>query len=805
MRISQNWLHDYINFSFTPEELSDRLSMLGVEIEGTENLGAKYENIVVGKVLDRQRHPHADRLSVCSVSVGTSTLQIVCGAPNVAAGQKVAVGLSGASIPKNQHDPEGKPFVLSNVKIRGVDSFGMICSAYELDLGDDSDGILVLDPKAKAGMPLAAFLGLDDVVLDIEITANRPDLLSHFGVAREIGALTGKLPKLPVVKLKESRELAGNFIRVVIHDRENCKRFAVRAIRNVKIGPSPKWMQDRLVAIGLRPRNNVVDVTNYVMYECGQPLHAFDYNLIEGGVLHIRQAKHSVSMKTLDGKERTAPAGAVMVCDARKEISIAGIMGGANTEINDSTTDIILESAYWNPSSIRRTRKALMLTTDASQRFERGADPNATDFALHRAAQLIAELSGGTVLRGTVDDYKVKAHPKNVTLRSERVNAILGTDLTKSQVSKLLRSLGLVEKPGKGSGKPVFSVPTFRVDLEREIDLIEEVARVHGYNNIEISQRSKVDLKQSFPVTNPVDRIRRTLIGFGYKEALSLSLTSAERSFAGPVEPASVLNAQNREMSVLRTSLVPGLLTAVAYNQDFGSTDVRLFEIGNVFAVDRTSKHLVGDFLEEERICLISTGASQPPHWKSASRSLDFFDMKGDVKSLLDGIVLDKSRFISYSTTETLCDDALAIEINGSYAGYLGKIKSGVLRSFGLEQDVFVAELSSRLLKEARPGRYSPLPRFPRVQRDLAVVVQASIEAARVQEVIDKSSSSLVASAQLFDLYEGEKLGPGLKSLAFRIEFVSPERTLKDEEVDLDVKKIVGALERELQATLRSV
>jgi len=805
MRVSQKWLRDYIDFRFSPGDLSDRLSMLGVEIEGVEDLGAKYDKIVVGKVTERRPHPNADRLSVCSVSVGREDLQIVCGAPNVAAGQRVAVGLVGAMVPRNQHDPDGKPFMLTNAKIRGVESHGMICSAYELDLGDDVNGILVLDQAARVGSPLAKHLGLDDVVLDIEITANRPDLLSHIGVAREIGALTGKLPKLPSVKHKETNRATRDLIRVKVYDRENCKRFAVRLIRNVKVGPSPKWMHDRLVPVGLRPRNNVVDVTNYVMYECGQPLHAFDYNLVEGSILNIRRLQHSVSLTTLDGKVRSVPAGATVVCDSEKEISIAGIMGGANTEINDSTVDIILESAYWNPSSIRRTRKSLGLITDASQRFERGADPNATDFALDRAAQLVAELSGGTILRGKVDDYPNRIQPRSIPLRPERVNAMLGTDLSKVQISRHLRSLGLLEK--KKAGKTVFSVPTFRVDLEREIDLVEEVARVYGYNNIAVSQRPTVDLKQLFPIESPVEKVRSALIGFGYQEALTVSLTSPEKPSPLKVDQARVLNAQNKEMSVLRTSLVPGLLSSIAYNIDFGSTDIRLFEIGNVFSLDRSSRmKIVGDFLEEERVCLAATGAASPLHWKSERRPVNFFDLKGDIRGLLESIVLDKSRFISYSTTETLCDDALAIEINGSYVGYLGRMKSEVLKAFGLEQEVFVAELSTVALhSDDTKLRYTPISKFPRVARDIAVVVQSAVDAGRVQEVIAKASSSLVYSVVLFDVYEGEKLGAGLKSLAFRIEFVSPERTLRDEEVDDDVRKIVGALEQELDASLRSV
>ncbi|MEK7250262.1 MAG: phenylalanine--tRNA ligase subunit beta, partial [Bacteroidota bacterium] len=437
MKLSHNWLQHYIKFKFTPEELSEKLTMLGLEVEGYEHLGEKYNGFVVGKVLEVQKHPNADKLSVCRVDVGKEQLQIVCGAPNVAAGQKVAVGLAGAVVPKNQHDPHGKPFTLSNAKLRGVDSFGMICSEYELDLGSDKDGILVLDSTAKTGQQLSTYLGLEDIAYEIGVTPNRPDLLSHFGVAREIGILVGKHPTLPKVKLKEGKTSINKHFSVKVEDKVNCPRFAVRMIRGVKIGPSPEWLQNALRAVGLRPRNNIVDITNYVMLECGQPMHAFDLAMLKGNKIVVRQAgatgsgfKVQERFVTLDGKEHQLPPDAVMVCDGVRAVSIAGIMGGENSEISDSTIDVVLESAYWNPSSIRRTAKQLGIQSDASYRFERGADPNAGAYALDRAAQLILEIAGGELLRGRIDVYPKKIKERVVSLRVERTNAVLGTELS---------------------------------------------------------------------------------------------------------------------------------------------------------------------------------------------------------------------------------------------------------------------------------------------------------------------------------------------------------------------------------------
>ena len=805
MRILERWLKQYIDFSIEPAELAERLTMLGLEFESVQRLDARYNGFVVGEVLTKEKHPRADRLSVCTVGIGRETLQVVCGGPNVAAGQKVPVGLVGATVPRNQHDPSGAPFVLSRVSIRGVESSGMICSELELDMGKESSGIMVLDRDAKPGESLAAHFGLDDVAFDLEITPNRPDWLSHIGVAREIAVLTGKLPRLPGVKLKESAEPAGDRLSITVEDAESCPRFAARMIRGVKIGPSPRWLQNMVRNVGLRPRNNVVDVTNFVMYECGQPLHAFDYALLRGGRIVVRRARGGTPFTTLDGKSHELPEGAVMVCDAEREVSIAGIMGGANSEISDATVDIVLEAAYWEPSNIRRTAKALGISSDASQRFERGADPKAVRFALDRTAQLILEMAGGTLLKGVIDVYPERIRERTVPLRVRRVNDVLGTRLRKGEIVRHLALIGIAQSGVKGDTLR-FRVPSFRVDVGREIDLIEEVARVYGYDRIESRSTATVSSRQQFPASSQMDLLRETMVGRGFQEAITNSMQRLSKAAMGGGAPVRILNPQNQDMAALRTSIVPGLLEAVARNHNAGNFDLRLFEVGHVFRMDDSpAPKLVENFLEQEKLCLVITGGSTPVHWSGGRREVDLFDLKGDIEFLLAKFALDKSRFISYSTSKGLTDNTLGIEIQGSYAGYLGTLTKEALREFGLERPVFIAEIEVVRLRRDATRLFVPLPRYPKVKRDVAFTVDAGIPAEHLEKTIRMSATELLQSVELFDVYEGEQLPGGKKSVAFALEFMSLERTLTDVEIEAAVGRVVAGVEKAHGAALRSM
>jgi phenylalanyl-tRNA synthetase beta chain len=805
MRILQSWLKDYISFSMTPEHLAERLGKLGIEVAGIERLGEKYKGFVVGEVLSVERHPNADRLTVCTVNTGSETLQIVCGAPNVAPGQKVPVGLVGATVPRNQHDPDGKPFVLSLVKVRGVESQGMICSEYELDLGKDADGILVLDPSAKTGRPLAKHLGRDDVAYEVELTPNRPDCLSHFGIAREIGVLTGKTPKLPAVRLKEGSHRIREFLKITVEDRANCPRFAARMIRGVTIGPSPAWLQSRLTNIGLRPINNIVDVTNYVMVETGHPLHAFDFALLKGGSIVVRQSVPGSGFTTLDGKTHTLPSSAVMVCDAEREVSIAGVMGGANSEIRESTVDIVLEAAYWNPASIRRTAKALGISTDASQRFERGADPNGVTYALDRAASLVHQLAGGELLKGTIDVYPKKIRERVISLRTERVNTVLGTELGQQQIAGFLAKLGIRSTKGK-PGTLRCVIPTYRVDQEREIDLIEEVARVFGYDRIELKTSTLVNLDQSFPLRTLSDSTREVLIGAGFTETISSSTTD-ERSarLAGP-DPVRLLNPLGVETAFMRTSLIPGLLQSVARNQNFGNNDLRLFEIGHVFAIDASARNrFVEDYAEAEKVALLLAGEAQPVQWSMTPRKVDLFDIKGAVSALVEKISLDKCDFIYYRTSDGLTDSALAIDINGGYAGYLGRVKPSLLTDLGIAGEVFIAELRLATLEPGKVKHYEQLSRYPKVRRDISLFVDVAVPVGEIEGLIRRAAGELLSSVVLFDLYQGEKAPEGKKSLAFSLELMSRQKTLTETEIEGSIRRVVDALAKEFGSVLRSV
>lgn len=805
MRVLHSWLKKYLAFRIQPDVLAERLGMLGLEIENVEYLGERYKGFVVGEVLECVRHPKADRLTVCRVTTGKDVLQVVCGAPNVASGQKVALGLVGATVPQNQHAPTGKPFVLSRVSIRGVESEGMICSEYELGLGPDADGILVLENDSRVGQPLAKYLGLDDIAYDIEITANRPDWLSHFGVAREIGVLVGKSPRLPAVRLNESGESIRKHLSVRVDDRTNCLRFAARMIRGAKIKSSPAWLQNSLLGVGLRPRNNVVDITNYVMLECGQPLHAFDYQLLRNGTIVVRRTTAPSEFTTLDGKTHQLPGGAVMVCDAEREVSIAGIMGGANSEISENTVDLVLESANWRPASIRRTARALGITSDASQRFERGADPEMVRYALDRAAALTAELTGGALLKGCIDVYPRKFKPKPVPLRPERVNGMLGTSLSAAEITRMLRLLNITPS-SRSKGRTVYNVPTYRVDVEREIDLIEEVARVYGYDNVEVKTTSIIDIAHPFHTENTSSEFRDYFARQGFREIISHSLQDESSALLGAENPVALLNPLSSDMNTLRSSLIPGMLRVVAHNVNHGNANLRLFEIGHVFHVDDSDRpKYVENFLEEERLGILLTGRATPVHWSDKGRPVDLFDLKGEIQTIAAYLGLDKCKFISYSTSVSLAEPSISIEINGTYAGWLGLVRENIARSLSIESDVYVAELNLSALGLRRGKRFESLPRFPKVNRDVAFVVGPEVQAEDVETFIKSCGSTILASVELFDKYEGDPLPQGRKSLAFSLGIMSREKTLTDAEIDSELRQIVEGVTKKFGASLRSV
>src|ERR1035437_5763025 len=619
MKVTLNWLKQYVEFNRSPEELAERLTMIGIEVEGVKNLGGELDGVVVAQVVTKDKHPNADKLSVCCVNDGKGGRQIVCGAQNFKAGDKVPLILPGSSLPAKPGEP---PFTIKVGKIRGVESHGMMCSPQELGLPDQIEGLLILREDAKVGQPFAEYLGRtgSDVVYDLEITPNRPDLNSVIGIAREISAVTGNPLKVPQIKLTEAGNRVDELVAVRIEDAELCPRYTARMVRGVKIGPSPDWLKSTLEKVGIRSISNVVDVTNYVMLEVGQPLHAFDYHLLQSraaapsAVVHatrntqpasrptivIRRAAEGEKFKTLDGQDRTLNSQMLLITDETKAVALAGVMGGQNSEINLNTADVLIESACFKPQNIRATSKKLELRTESSYRFERGADIGICDWASQRAAQLILDTAGGTLAEGGVDAYPKTFEPKQIALRHTQTDAVLGIEVPMEQQIEYLQRLGLEITTAAGIGPStgmrmphttVFRVPSFRVDLKREIDLIEEVARLYGVDRIPATApRGAIGTNAYDAVHDQLADARRILTGLGLFEAQGQTLISdtAAKLMAGDaLVPLS--NPLSSDMNVLRPSLLPGLLAALRHNLSHKTYDVALFEVGRVFTVAQAS------------------------------------------------------------------------------------------------------------------------------------------------------------------------------------------------------------------------
>ena len=811
MRISINWLKKYVDLKISTEEIAERLTMAGLEVESINRPGDKFENFVVGELLDLQKHPKADRLTVCKVNIGTEILQVVCGAPNVARGQKVPVARVGAVILRNQHDPEGKPFTITDVKLRGVDSFGMICSQYELDAGEDKDGILVLKPEAEVGMPLARYFGLNDTLVEIGVTPNRPDALSHIGVAREVAAILNVQLMKPEVTFAESSKNIESFAKVVVEDPENCPRYTARVLFNVTVAPSPDWMQEILVSLGIRPINNIVDITNYVLMECGQPLHAFDYDKLRGGKIIVKKAQPGESFITLDHKSRILQEDTLMICDGERNVAIAGVMGGEESEISEKTRNILVESAYFNPRSIRRTAKYFGLNTDASQRFERGADPGITYWAANRAVQLIQDICGGELLRSAIDIKRGEIKEKEITLRINKTNELLGITLSAERISELLSKIeinAIRHEDRAEQGLTIFfRVPTFRPDIEREIDLIEEVARVYGYGNIEPKTTSSVHFSGSPVEDDYVDRCRQQLIGCGLMEIVVNSMQNVSISSIVSDKYVRIANPISKGMEALRTSLVPGALEVMRDNLHHGSKNLNLFEIGKIYMIDPngTKTETISDFVEKEQILIIRTGLAQPHYWDEKPRFADIFDVKGMAYGFLQKIFLDNIKFIPYSNTTALSEGGVYIEIKGEYAGTIGTIRKDLLKRFDIEQEIVYAELEIDVLHkhEQKNKKFAALPRFPAVTRDIAVIADDSILLEQIQNEIGLSGKPLLKKAELFDIYIGDQIESGKKSYAFTLEFMSEDHTMTQIEIDDIMNKIITKLELKLNAVLR--
>ena len=806
MNVTLNWLKTYIDFEFSPSELADRLTMLGVEVESVKQLGAELEGVIVGSVTSIRPHPNADKLVLCQVDTGgTEELQIVCGAPNVREGMLAPVATIGATLPVG--------LTIKRAKLRGETSQGMLCSEKELGLSDDAAGLMELPTDTHLGIPLSEALGLDDVVFELEITPNRPDCLSLIGVAREIRAETGNPLKLPTVDLKESSTNAGDLTSVTINAPDLCPRYAARVIQGVKVAESPAWLQQRLESVGIGVINNIVDVTNFVLMEYGQPLHAFDYDKLTENRIVVRRATDIEQITTLDEVERELTPDMLVIADAEKPVALAGIMGGYDSEITETTCDVLLESAYFNPSSVRATAKALGISTEASYRFERGADPGVVLAALDRAAQLIAELAGGTVCEGTVDVYPGQQPLTQIQLRPERVNFVLGTMLEAAEMVQILNRLGFdVDTTGE-----VYqvTVPTFRSDVTREIDLIEEIARVHGYDNIPTTL-PKGDIP--VPVPNSKTEVRRCikyfLLAAGMMEAVNYSFCDPNcfdkirLDVDDPLRNTLRLrNPLSPEMSVLRTTLTPGLLENAQHNRNHQIDTIAIFEIGGVFVHDGESgrSDLRIATLEPERVAGVLAGQIGEGVYSDPYRPPDFFDIKGLVEGMLEicGVVdwtlqkTDVPTFHPGRNAEVLLGD--------KRIGVFGEVHPEVLENYDLPYKAYLFEFNLEGLADATTfaKRFEPISIYPKVARDLAIVVDKAVLSDMPTELIYTTGGDVVDSVRLFDVYEGEQVPEGKKSLAYTITYHSATETLTDKAVNALHDKVVKRLNQELSAELR--
>lgn len=807
MRISLRWLGEYVAVGLPPQELAHRLTMSGNEVETTTHLGSAsggWDNIFVGQVAALRPHPNADRLLLCDVDLGTQRITVVTGAPNLRQGQKVPFARVGATLIDGH---SGEPVALQRARIRGIASEGMVCSEKELGISEDHSGIMILPDDAPVGLPLAEYLG--DTIFDLTVTPNRPDCMSVIGIAREVAALTGESVRLPIIAYEESGPPIEDEVTVDISDPDLCARYCCSLVRGVRVGPSPGWMQQRLLASGMRPINSVVDVTNYVMLEFGQPLHAFDFDTLRGRKVIVRRGRPDEVMATLDGIERILTADTLAIADTEDAIAIAGVMGGAETEVVEGTTTVLLESANFHQASIRRTSRRLRLPSEASSRFERGLPPELTVPALRRATQLIAQLTGGMAAPGIVDNYPRKQNRHSIVLMRSHVKRLLGIEMDWDEIRRPLEALGFVCQDATGpEDEPAISVavPYWRLDVTIAEDLVEEVARTTGYDTVPTTlPLGRLPEPRRDPLRELQHGIRQFMAGCGFQEIITYSLVSlAILRKAIPGEtldpmPMRMANPLSSEQEYLRTSLRPGLLATLARNQRHQEGGMSLFE------VSRTYIPREGDLPEEREMLVgIASGPRQEASWLTDGGETGFFDVKGVIEALFASLGVEVA-FEPFDDDPTLQTDRTArIVAGGAPLGVLGEVRPNIAETFDLLPHpiiLFEMELAPIIPLLGSVGRYQPLPRFPSVLRDLALVVDEAIPASRVEEIL--RSSSLAVSATLFDVYQGEQVPPGKKSLAFRVAYRAGDRTLTDAEVNDVQRQTLERLQTELGATLR--
>ena len=784
MKVSLSWLKQYVPINMAVSDLADALTMAGLEVEAVEDRYAYLDTVVIGRVVEVLPHPNADRLKLCRVDGGDGIVPVVCGAPNVMAGMNTPLARVGTLLPNGT--------LLENTVIRGEASEGMLCSETELGLGHDGSGLMMLDGNFQPGVSLKSALALSDHTFEIGLTPNRPDCLSMMGVAREIAAIQGVPMNSPVFSLPDAEGDIGALASVTVEAPAHCPRYACRLLERITVAPSPQWLQDRLRSVGVRPINNLVDVTNFVMLETGQPLHAFDFDNLAGHRIVVRTAAKGEPFTTLDQKPRRLSEHMLMICDGEKPVAVGGVMGGLNSEIKASTTRVLIESACFDPISIRKTSKALGLNTDASHRFERGVDPDGTLFALDRAAGLMAELGRGRLVGGTIDEDFRNADPLVLTLCVDATNNLLGTDLDRDRMALLLESIAFKVNNGDKNDLQV-KVPSFRVDVTRPRDLVEEVARLSGYNQIPITFPA-LPARGTHPSSMMIRRnkVRDILSGFGFSETINYSFISAEscdRIRLGDDDPrrghVALLNPISEEQAVMRTTLIPGMLEAAQRNISRQQNSLRLFEVGKIF-LPQPNLPLP---LEKEMLVGLWTGPRLKAAWHTQEAACDFFDIKGVVEGMALSLGLTELSFTALSDDRccyTRAGHTAQILHGGKMVGIVGEVDASVVDIYSLRQTTFVFELDLEMLGRLMPNdkQMAPIPRFPSTARDITVIVDHEIESSRLLDAVTQFGEKLVGDLYLFDVFAGDPIPEGKKSVSFRVVYRSAERTLEDETVN---------------------
>ena len=825
MNISYKWLRDYVDFDLSAEALAEALTSIGLEtgsIEEVESIRGGLRGLVIGKVLTCVDHPDSDHLHITTVDLGDGNgpTQIVCGAPNVAAGQTVVVATIGTVL----YAPDGKEFTIKKGRMRGQDSFGMICAEDEIGVGNSHDGIIVIKEDVKPGTPAAEYYGLtSDHVLEVDLTPNRVDAASHYGVARDLSAWLcthnrpAKAQKPEVESFKADRPDGG--IGVEVLNTEACPRYCGLTIRGVKVTESPDWLKERLTAIGQRPINNIVDITNYILHGIGQPLHCFDLSQINDDKVSVKTVAEGTAFVTLDGVEHKLSERDLMICGANGPMCIAGVFGGLNSGVTEATTDIFLESAYFNPTWVRKTARRHGLSTDASFRYERGTDPNICLYAIKLAALLVKELAGGEICGDPVDIYPQPIAPYPVTLSYKGLDALVGKNIPQETVDSILESLEIKITGRPSTDEVNLEVPTYRVDVRRPCDVIEDVLRIYGYNNVVAGDQLHASLSYQTP-TDAADDMLRTiseqLTATGFNEILNNSLSSISYYDSLNRWPADkcvkLLNPLSSDLSVMRQTLLFGGLESIAHNINRKNSDLKFYESGNVYffnpAEESTAERPLTPFSEESHLALWITGNITDGNWARGAQLSTFFDLKATVANVIARLGLNP-REISLSVAEAdeVMENQMTISTrSGKQLGMMGVVAQPLLRKMGIKQPVYFAELNWKALVALalkRNAEFTPLPRTMPVRRDLALLLDTAVTMEMVEQTVRSAEKRLLKNIELFDVYEGKNLPAGKKSYAIAITLQDDEKTLQDKQIDAVMQKITQSLEKRLGASLR--